>query len=47
MMNFSFSLFPTAINTIIIENVNRHKKKNFMFTFGWPGVYISVKHLKT
>ena len=29
MMIISFSLFPTAINTIIIENVNRHKKKNF------------------
>ena len=37
MMIISFSLFPTVINTIIIENVNRHKKKKFCLHLGGQG----------
>ena len=40
MMIFHFSLFPTAINTIIIENVNRHKKKYFsVYIWVAKGIY--------
>jgi len=40
MLFFSFPLFPTAINTIIIENVNRHKKKNIsVYIWVAKGIY--------
>ena len=40
MLFFSFSLFPTVINTKIIENVNRHKKKYFsVYIWVAKGIY--------
>ena len=40
MINFTFSLFPTAIYTIIIENVNRHKKIFFpVYIWAAKGIY--------